>query len=369
MVIDMHYYGMYAIARAAGLKEHAAQIAASASQYVDDSVSYDIIYLPDGGTVCCTVTAHHSTDTKNIEIADQRFIWVPFHFLPGGSGQTMNEKLVCVKNGEIAQKMAAQALKESGSGLLSLIRMGITLHVYADTFSHFGFSGISSPLNKVDNSSIEFNISDPGIKKYVTKKNKRFVRKEEGISSFTFWLLKIKERVVGGTAEFLSHALGHGSVSSCPDRPFLNWTYKYEESGKKEVRDNPSHFIHGAEEIFDLLKKFCAANPEFKESEGCSFASIKEILNQIILFEGTEEERILKWKNAVISGLIFSNPDKKPVPEYKGISWDNAKSKAEKPSAVSDEERTEAVTFHRAAEAHQSYVLKTLLPLHGINIV
>ena len=33
-------------------------------------------------------------------------------------------------------------------------------HVYADTFSHYGFSGVSSRNNKVDGSSFELDVED-----------------------------------------------------------------------------------------------------------------------------------------------------------------------------------------------------------------
>ena len=41
MQIDMHYYGVYVLARLAGLKPDAAKIIATASQYVDEAVEKD----------------------------------------------------------------------------------------------------------------------------------------------------------------------------------------------------------------------------------------------------------------------------------------------------------------------------------------
>jgi hypothetical protein len=43
MQIDMHYYGVYALARLAGLKPEAARIIATASEYMDDSVGSDTL--------------------------------------------------------------------------------------------------------------------------------------------------------------------------------------------------------------------------------------------------------------------------------------------------------------------------------------
>ena len=63
--------------------------------------------------------------------------------------------------------------------------LGITAHVYADTFSHYGFSGVSSRGNRVDNSSFRFHeeVEDlddmivsmsPEMRRYVTEKAERF---------------------------------------------------------------------------------------------------------------------------------------------------------------------------------------------------
>ena len=37
-------------------------------------------------------SAHHFYDTANSDKNDQRYIWVPFHFIPGGKGKTLSEK-------------------------------------------------------------------------------------------------------------------------------------------------------------------------------------------------------------------------------------------------------------------------------------
>ena len=149
MQIDMHYYGTYAMARAAGITRDAAKIIATAAQFVDDNASKESIEFRDGGRLDAEATAHHSVDRKNIDLEDQRKIWVPFHFLPGNSGRTYSERLVCQKGNEseIAQKMIAHSLSLADRPY-ALPLMGITAHVLADTFSHYGFSGISSRVNK-----------------------------------------------------------------------------------------------------------------------------------------------------------------------------------------------------------------------------
>ncbi len=45
MQTDKHYWGAYALARAAGIKRRAAQIIASASEYVDDAVLDESVHI------------------------------------------------------------------------------------------------------------------------------------------------------------------------------------------------------------------------------------------------------------------------------------------------------------------------------------
>lgn len=152
---DMHYYGTYVMARAAGIKPEIAQVIASAAQFVDDNAAKKSVEFKDGGAVHSRATAHHAVHIKNIDREDQRFVWVPFHFLPGNEGSKFSEKLVCGKNSKIAQEMVNNHIsrhKEEFSDEL----MGIAAHVYADTFSHYGFSGISSRKNKIVNDSFVF---------------------------------------------------------------------------------------------------------------------------------------------------------------------------------------------------------------------
>ena len=45
MQIDMHFYGIYALARAAGIKPDSAHTIASASQFVDDALDGEVSIL------------------------------------------------------------------------------------------------------------------------------------------------------------------------------------------------------------------------------------------------------------------------------------------------------------------------------------
>ncbi|VFM95920.1 MAG: hypothetical protein BECKG1743D_GA0114223_101332 [Candidatus Kentron sp. G] len=162
---DMHFYGTYAMARSAGIPADKAKIIAYAAQYVDDSTANDSDVHNDGGMFETVATAHTNKEAIGNAIAyavadhsEQRRVWVPFHFFPGNEGESLSERLLCRKDGALAQEMvrnhiehAVKVKDEYGLALL-----GIMAHVYADTFAHYGFSGVSSSWNKVEGESFEW---------------------------------------------------------------------------------------------------------------------------------------------------------------------------------------------------------------------
>ena len=80
---DMHFYGVYALARSAGIRPEMARTIAYASQFVDDSIEDEAIVLQDQRAVVPTMTSHRPIAYQNTLQGDQWKVWVPFHFLPG----------------------------------------------------------------------------------------------------------------------------------------------------------------------------------------------------------------------------------------------------------------------------------------------
>ncbi len=65
MQLDMHFYGVYALARAAGIKPKTARLIAYASQFVDDAIEDEAVILKEGKAVLPTMTSHKPLDYKN----------------------------------------------------------------------------------------------------------------------------------------------------------------------------------------------------------------------------------------------------------------------------------------------------------------
>jgi hypothetical protein len=221
MQIDFHHTVTYVIARLAGFSHQEATIVAYSAQYVDDAQNRGVIEFANGMTYDHIASSHSVVDGfHNLWNQEDYKVWVPFHFLPGNNGQPagrgqdvpVEQRMLCQPDSCIAADMCAAAIstKENPN---SLHRLGITTHVYADTWAHQRFSGFRHHLNKAQDET------------------------QEGFL----------ERIEAFAAEVAS--LGHGDVSVHPDQPFRIW--KYKDANSKEVtRNNPKIFIEACDRIF-----------------------------------------------------------------------------------------------------------------------
>ena len=130
----MHYICTFDMARAAGIPDVAANTIAYASQLVDDSTRYCSEAHRDGGLLFGITTAHtllealaRSTSDRVTKLEDQRKVWVPFHFFPGGAGDTFYEKIICVMDGELVNERRIQLASATPSRLNEKARWYSTL--------------------------------------------------------------------------------------------------------------------------------------------------------------------------------------------------------------------------------------------------
>ncbi|WP_421903182.1 DUF6765 family protein [Maridesulfovibrio sp.] len=362
---DMHYYGTYVMARAAGIGQRKAQVIASAAQFVDDNAASKGIEFKDGGALQSRATAHHWYHLSNIDTDDQRYVWVPFHFLPGNEGEKFSERLVCRKNSGIAQAMVANHLDHADKIDFSDELIGIAAHVYADTFSHYGFSGVSSRLNQIDNDSFKFHDIPENTEKYIKKRQKKFKRnysKEAGL------LANIKSWF----AETLSGALGHGAACTFPDRPYLKWEFEYDHAGCSGLRDNPKTFLEACEALHGMFVRYTEAKEGVKDSEVIPFDEIRSQIKSIIEFKGYEEEgseptedaRINRWKKAVAEDNILGAHE--VIPEYLGDEWLKEKSRLHGQKLSQSVKEKDVYQFYQAASYHRHYILRNLLPENNL---
>jgi hypothetical protein len=358
MQSDMHYYGVFALARAAGLKHEPAHIIATASQFVDDNIFKGHIVFRDGGRIDFEATAHHTADAKNIDEEDQRRIWVPFHFLPGNEGESFLECLVCRKNSVIAREMVDHNLSLMNQPF-ALELAGITAHVYADTFSHYGFSGVSAEENKIVNDSFDLGALKPSIRKYIEEKAVQFLEK-----------YKIEcgamDPLLSYSAEKLSCALGHGAALTYPDRPYFVWSFVYEKSDQRcPTRNNPETFLEGCEALHTFFRNIAEARPEFAENRYRKFGDIEKPITKILIQQTKKEGRIDAWKKAVREEVFFTGGTQK-IPPYRGDAWREETDALNAMEHAKDSLDMPLYRFYQAAALHRTYVLRNLLPGHGL---
>jgi len=363
---DMHYYGTYAMARAAGLRVEDAEVVAYAAQYVDDSTSSDSEIHDDGGMFETTASAHTSSEAAGNAVAnhlEQRKVWVPFHFFPGGEGNTLSEKLVCGKDSGLAQEMVRNNIRHAVKvkDEYGLELMGVSAHVYADTFSHYGFSGVSSTVNKVDGDSFELDVKDRAMKAYIMNKANTFFAKYGPTS-----LISNYRKLASLGASAVTGALGHGAVGTYPDRPFLKWRFTYIKDNRvSEWRNNHDTFLEGCGKIHAMFSAFAIqANLSVNAVE---FDTIKSKVSSILSIEADKEGRIDAWKDAITSSQLFEATGNEAL-HYSPELWEQQKSEFEGLSSSQNMAQKHVYKFHQAAIYHRNYTLKQLLPKHGIMV-
>ena len=152
MQSDMHFYGTCVLSRAAGIPREDAHTIAYASQFVDDSTEKSSEARQDGGLLVGIATAHHEVQCVRNRVMkrdEQRRVWIPFLLLAGrqrrdaGGRETLEERLPCVKDSKIAREMIERHVEVAlRCPFFGMELLGIAAHVYMDTFSHYGFSGV-----------------------------------------------------------------------------------------------------------------------------------------------------------------------------------------------------------------------------------
>lgn len=157
---DFHYDIIYALTKEAGYPHADANIIAYASQYVDDNTdreytiydSYDF-YVGFPEEIGTSGNLYHPIITQAVDITAfklpiQRYVFAPFHFIPGDNNVAINGKTnpLCTTR---ACKNATTLVKEALKSKDDPYRLGVALHTYADTFSHEKFSAFHEDWNRV----------------------------------------------------------------------------------------------------------------------------------------------------------------------------------------------------------------------------
>jgi hypothetical protein len=277
---DFHYYVIYALAKEGGYDDNDAHVMAYVSQYVDDNTdreysafdSHGEFYVgfPDkvgesGDFYFPKIT--QAVDITSFKLSVQRYVFAPFHFIPGDDNVEINGKKnpLCTTRGCVHAVNLVQDAIRNGD----LYRIGVALHTYADTWSHERFSAFHEDWNKVSKSI--FGSLPPNI--------------------------------------------GHAEVFHKPDEISLVW----EDERFEGTIDNKERALRAAEEIFGFIKKGTMQWDDVKSTfetimNAQNFDErIKSIRNMHPAMEEYEED---KWLN---EALTFTR-DSSEIPEYDALT-------------------------------------------------
>ena len=349
MQIDFHHATTYVAARLAGLDQEAAQTVAYAAQYVDDATSSGTIHFSNKAMYHRISSAHKMVDPRNAKALANHLVWIPFHFLPGNGGQAAGvkhdggfiEKIICTPDSPIAREMVAQAIIEKDKPY-ALHRLGIAMHVYADTWAHQGFAGVLHPVNEVERAK---ETSDSGEFK-------------KGLGRF-----------MGDILDDAIPPLGHGRATIFPDMPFLQWQYT-DWQGQTVVRDNTALFCDAAGQLCKAMQRFIAGNPK-AQVPGIADADKQKIRDLFLYAPKKEgEKRHTVWLKAIRDG-VFSFGAETVTYTGKGKgSWKELAlgTSFDLPvhSYKEDFLTSHWKMFHDAVQVHRLFVIHDLLPKYGI---
>lgn len=312
---DFHYNTVKILSKKAGFNDDDAQIIAYASQFVDDSIAHkplNITDIPDGllndypasrynGAIFDPVcTAHRGLQFLSAREKDsQRKVYIPFHFIPSDEYErTVPYNYRVTPNGRLARQLVNKAVLElrqvdgDGSRIRKLVKLGIALHSYADTWAHQGFSGrYSHNDNNIER--IDILKGEENLKSYLIRK--------------------------AGLYNVISD-IGHGEALDFPDKSHLSWKYEHNSTKIEVVRNNSSIYMDAANAIYIALCMASGKNGNWKDFAGklneCFSLSTDSVddKRQLYrkLFPDTKfEYSEMTWRRESLNGhsLEFSNFD------------------------------------------------------------
>lgn len=352
MQIDFHHAGTYVAARNAGFEHKEAATIAYAAQYVDDATCNGAVRFDNRAIYQRICSAHKTIDLHNLDAVEDLLVWMPFHFLPGNGGADPGDdpegsfihKLITRPDSPIARDMVRAAILDQDKPY-ALHRLGITMHVYADTWAHQGFAGVIHKANEIS----DFTETD-------------------GSGLFDGGL----QEFVADLIEDIVPPLGHGQASIFPDMPFLAWEYTNGD-GNPIKRNNTEIFCSAANALCMAMQRYRLGDPDAPVAgmAAADLAQMRQLFSSCTKTDGDVRHRV--WLDVIASGLFSFGPAAITYADDGEGSW---KAAALGDSVDRDEcheypYRDSFLTsdwkyFHDALQLHRITVAHDILPRYGI---
>jgi hypothetical protein len=314
---DAHYYAILAFAVECGFKKESAKTLAYASQFVDDAkINQLTISGPTYGieldckktnSLINMATCHSHSHLKTFHHAAMINNTCAFHFVPGCKGNNFAWKMTCKPEGKILQEIKNAALEDD-----DLIKFGIVLHAWADSFSHEGFSGLLSQPNDIEK---------------LTSYSKVYLCKGIFLSNFILW---VKRKFFGGEFDNVFDRLvppyGHAQALHYPDEPYIKWSSEYDDKNiyytghKAPERNNVDIYKKAFKSITSLLKQFLDKHPVHKDNNSSYPTAPSVDLYDILFTRKSIYEREKLWLKKLSQMEPFKQSIKKNL-KYDDTLW------------------------------------------------
>ncbi|MDQ1350163.1 MAG: hypothetical protein QG657_464 [Acidobacteriota bacterium] len=344
---DSHYYVIYFLCLAAGFDPETAYVLSYSSQYVDDARDGRKKELVDQNSKNVYQfdpirTSHNGFESIGTDVQEK--IYYPFHFLPGLRGDSFDQKMITRmgSEGELFEDLIKEALKSN-----DLYRIGIALHVLADTYSHSDFSGLWTWGNDIHRVN------------YIPARRGWF------FNLMTKWKWITMRKWLEATP-----AVGHSQAFKFPDFPYLNWKY-FDYQGNMHSVSNSFKYRDGFWDLYELIILAYAQSQ-----------NLQPRLNPDILMQklwdgirrpGSLKKRCKYWQQVIVK---FADEFKLQIPDwhfkYRETDWESDVAKRLKkffffPSlkmklkvSKEDFEKSHFHNFHVAAREHRLFVMQEI---------
>lgn len=328
MNINFHYFAIKTLAIAAGFDDFQAQQIAQYSQFVDD-------YSPQSLMTCSNIPKEITFSSKldlyapslrgnfrpvstgfsnAFEYAaliikrEQRLILSPFHFFAfdealddledktQGSVEDMRVMPLIYGDNSLIDRMLHMEISNYQNGKnknIALIRLGLLLHVFADTYAHQMFTGFVSWANRVNIIEVKNNITNEDIT----------APARAGI------------RGLFNTALASAPAIGHVQAGHNPDLSHISFAFSYEKRDSigatplqentetVHSRDNSEAFLEAGRNIFCYLQKCRKDSHNVNDNHNISVA----------MDDLCHAELPLELKNKLLQGFMIEMPRRNTV--------------------------------------------------------
>ena len=308
MKIDAHYYAVLSFCRACGFKKESAGVVAYASQFVDDARINHIVLkerpknegikvkeIQGEFSFLNMATCHTYTRVKTFNYSAMTHNTCAFHFVPSCDGPNFPRKLKCKEESPVILDILKDAKKED-----DLIKLGIVLHAYADTFSHQGFSGLISKVNDIKNCKTIG--STPWI--WADK-----------LPRLVTWLCEGRDHeFIDKLTDTIIPGYGHGQAMVYPDLPYLRWSYEYDFTDEFSTQytstgeiNNRKRFKKAFERIKGHLQEYLKNYPKYVDDQ-LRFDAFSALFDTL-LARKNDNQRIKNWKKVMVDHGLFLPSD------------------------------------------------------------